>query len=250
MKYLFKFLKFVFSTHFSLIASLASIVGLIIVFIQNRLSVYVALIAFILFLLIILIRLFFVFKTFLLQKTENGYHKFAIYVRYSTEDGSHISYELHKYIQCKSVIMNEHEHSFHWTGSKDPVISSHLQDYLRFIRTHEGEYDKAIFRFKRPLTYNDFCIVHIKMDLDDSDGKSKHFCDQSILEPVQLVSFRIELKHLDDAKDAKIMRRRLNTKLIQDYDTIGYIKFDPKSQSYEHNIFNPETGYSYMVNWE
>jgi len=242
-------IKLFFSGYFSLVASIASIIGLIIVFVPNKNQDLIALLAFIIFLLIIIVKFFFVAQKFLQQHTESGYRKFATYVRFSTEDGKHISYVIQKYIQCKTLVMDEHVHEFSWTGSHAPIISSTQQEFKELQRTGDGHYDKAIFKFKTPLSYNDFAIVDIKMDLDDSDKKAKPFCAQRVTEKIQLLSLRIELKNVSKIHNARIMRKKINTPLDQEYKAVDFVPFDTHSRSYEYNLYNPEVGYSYKIDW-
>lgn len=250
MKLLWGGLKHFFSGYFSLIASIASILGLIIVFIPNKNQDIIALIAFIVFLLIILWRIFYVTKQFLLLKTEKGEHRFATYVNYSTIDGIHVCYELHKFLQCKTFIINEHIHEFSWSGTKMPVVTSMRQDIVRVEKsTSKEDYDKLILKYRKPLIYNDFSVVHIKMDIDDSDRQSRPYCSQRIEEEIQLLSFRVELKNLTASHDAKIMRKKFKTNLEQEYQTIGFVPFDTHSRSYYHVEFQPEIGYAYKIDW-
>lgn len=249
MKLFHKAIRFLLSGYFSFFASLASIGGLVIVISSKEYAVIIALVALILFLVIVLFKFFWVVNRFLLQKTEKGFHKFATYVRYSTEDGKHITYELHKYIQSKTLMISEHVHEFHWSGTCDPIITSSLQEFIEFNRTPKGEYDKAIFRFKTPLAYNDFAIVQLRMELDDSDNKSEPYCEQSIKEPLQLINFRIELRHIEKHPDAKILRKRMGVS-FSEFEIIGFVKFDTNTRSYEHSQFNPNVGYAYRIQWE
>lgn len=250
MKPTFKFLNFFFSGYFNLIASLCSVIGLLIAIFFSANPTIVALCALVVFLILILFRVFFVTSKFILQKTEGGYHKFATYVRYSTDDGKHLIYEVHKFLQCKKVLMDEYVHDFYWTGTQPPLITSSMQDFVSFVHTPSGDYDKAIFRFRKPVIYNDFVIVHIKMDLDDSDERSSTHCEQTIKESVQLLNFRIELRHLATHPDAKVMKRRINSQLIDNWELVTFVPFDATSKSYEISLAHPETGYSYKLIWE
>jgi hypothetical protein len=249
MKLFLKVVNFFFSGYFNLIASLASIIGILVLLFKDKYAIIIALVSLVIFLIIILLRVFYLTQKFILQKTENGYHKFATYVRYSTEDGKHIVFELHKYLQCKSILMNEHEHNFYWTGTESPRISSSLQEFKEFVKMPKGQYDKAIFRFKTPLSYNDFAIVHIRMDLNDENQQSKPFCEQTINEPIQLINFRIELRHLANNGQAKFLRRRVGTPITQEYDILDYVAFDSHSRSYEYSKFNPDVGFCYRLEW-
>jgi hypothetical protein len=250
MKVLFRAIRFFFAGYFNLIASLASVTGLLISIFSNKDATEIALASLILFLSLILLRFFYVTKTFLLQKTEYGYHKFATYVRYSTDDGKHISYELHKYLQCKTIAMDEYVHEFYWSGSSQPVITSLLQTCSSFQKAPKGEYDKAILKFKKPLGYNEFAIVHVKMDIDDSDQRSSPFCEQAVKEVVQLLNFRIELRHLENHSDARISKRRLSAPVQSIYEPVSFSKFDTSSRAYEYTVFMPEVGYCYRIEWD
>ena len=70
MKLIARLLKYFFSGYVSFIASLASIIGVIIIFMSNKNQIIIALLAFILFLVIILFRVFYITKTFILQKAN------------------------------------------------------------------------------------------------------------------------------------------------------------------------------------
>ena len=153
-------------------------------------------------------------------------------------------------MQCKTLIITEHTHNFHWTGTNPPVVSSNQQDFLRVEKSANGEdYDKAIFRFKKPLTYNDFTIIQFKMDIDNSDNKGKKYVAHKVEENIQLINFRVELMYLVNGKDAKILRKKLNTSLEMSFENIGFVKFEEKTKSYSHSIYNPEVGYTYRLDW-
>ena len=250
MKLFWAGLKYFFSGYFSLIASIASVLGLILSFISDKESDIIALIAFVFFLIIILFRIFYVTKQFMLNKTEKGEHRFATYVYYSTIDGLQICYEMHKYLQCKTFIINEHIHEFSWSGTKIPRVSSLRQDVVRIDKSpNKEDYDKLILKFRKPLVYNDFSIVHIRMDIDDSDKGSNPYCGQRIEEELQLLSFRVELKHLALNHNAKIMRKKYKTTLEQGFQTIDTVAFDPMSRSYNYVVYQPEIGYKYKIDW-
>jgi hypothetical protein len=247
MKTLINFLKLIFTGYLSAIGSIVSIIGLIVTFLSKEYAVIIALCSFVIFLIILLFRMFFVMKTFLLQKTLDGSHRFATYIRYSTEDGRHISYEIHKYVQCKSIIMNEHVHKFYWTGSKSPVITSELQE-VGNLQKKEDAFDEIILRFRKPLAYNEFAIIHLKMDLDDTDKAAKPFLEIAVKEALQLINFRIELRHVDAYHSAKVSKKKIDSQIAKD-ELIKFIPFDKSAHSYEYIINNPMVGYKYKIDW-
>lgn len=249
MKNIIKLTKFLFTGYFSFIASLASIVGLLYVVFTDKDKTIIALVCLILFLLALLFIVFNFLNNSLKSNSENGFYKFATYVKYSTDDSKIINYELHKFIQCKSIIMDEHTHRYYWTGTKKPIISSEFQEFIN--TTEEGNgYVNAFFKFKTPLVFNQFGIVHIKMICDDSDQKSKTHVEQKINESVQLLNFRIELKYKKNntTQSARILKKLIGSP--KEFELIDTTIFDNKSKSYEYSLNYPLIGHIYKIEWD
>ena len=247
----FNYLTKIFGSYFNIVAGLASVIGLFIVFLPNKNQVIIALCAFIAFLLIILIRIFWLTNQFLKNKSENGYDKLATLVRYRSEDGRFITNEIQKYIQCKTVIMDKHIHEFYWSGSTHPIVESDTMSFDCIKESDDG-YKKAFLKFKDPLVYNGVFVVHIRMKMDDSDQKSKPYISMRVKEKTQLVTFKVELfyKHGNHIPNARISKKKLGTLAPMDDEYINNIPFNTKTFSYEYNIYNPEVGYSYKIEWE
>ena len=138
---------------FNLIAGLASIIGLCIIFLKDKEQLIIALVAFILFLLLCLLRLIWFTDQFLKSKTESGYYKLATIVKYSTNDGKHYIQELQKYIQCKKMIMDRHEHEFYWTGSESPIIESKTMKF-ETIKSSDNHYKTHLSLLVHLALYN------------------------------------------------------------------------------------------------
>lgn len=247
MKRFNSFLKAYYFGYFSLLVNLITLGGFIVIFTKEAYAVIISLITLVLFLLVILIRFLLIVRTFLLFKSEDGLHKFATYVRYSTVDGNIVDYEIHKYIQCKTFMIDKVKHRYHWTGSKKPVISSDLQHVVKTVE-NQGSYDEIYLEFKKPLVYNDFCVTHVRMKIDDSDQHGKKYISIKITEPVQLLSFRIDLKHLVSYKNARVTKSKANLPYPPD-ELITDIPFDQSTRSYEYIINNPDFGYHYKIDW-
>ncbi len=243
-----KVIQFFFGTTFIAIINVMSIIGFVVLFVTTEEQAIIALVAFILFLIALFIRAYWVTDQFLKNKSPNGYEKLSTSAKY-TCDGNTVFFELKKFIQCKQVIMNTHEHSFYWTGSKDPRISSETMEYVQTIPT-ENQYRKAIFKFKEPLVYNGVFVAHIKMEMDDSDKRSSPHMEQYVRERTQLISFKVQLPYKNKRviPAAKLSRRPINS-VNSPYEFLSSISFDKNTKTYEHNIFEPEVGYSYRLEW-
>lgn len=244
-----KVLQFIFGNTFIAIVNVVSLIGFALLFITNEKQGIIALIAFVVFLLILLFRVFWVTDQFLKNKSPNGYEKLSTSAKYLS-DGNLIQYELKKFIQCKQILMGKHEHNFYWTGSRDPKISSETMEYEKTVEAEDG-YKKAIFKFKTPLIYNGVFVAHIKMEIDDSDKRSSPHLEHYIKDRTQLVSFKVQLPYKKKRviPDAKLSRRPINS-VNTPYEHLNAIKFDRNTFTYEHNLFEPEVGYSYRLDWE
>lgn len=249
LKSLNKISRFFFSGYFSFIASMASVIGLIIAFASDKNKAIIALISIIIFLILLLIRLFFFLNELLSQSTNNGYKKFATYIRYSTSDAKYISYEEHRFIQCKSIILDEYSHKFYWTGSNTPTISSDLQLIDNTILNETG-FSICKLKFKRPLTLNESGLINIKMAINDSNQVSGTFISQTIQDSIHMVNYRVELPYKDGiVPDAQFKRKKRGAPDISPATFLTNVTFDNSSKAYQYTLIDPEIGYDYILEW-
>ncbi|MBK8243672.1 MAG: hypothetical protein IPK88_09620 [Saprospiraceae bacterium] len=234
-------------------ASICSILGIVLYFFTNLYSSILALLVFIFFLLALFIKIFYSIEKYFINKSNVGYRNLATFSKYSTKDGNIVTYEVHKSIVCKKMLIDNHEHRFQWTGSSKPIVSSDNMIVGELLKTEDGAFDKAILEFKKPLMYNDVSIIHVKLQMDDSDHRSKHCVTHKIVAPIQLINFKVELFHLDVTqliKQAKLSRKKFNTQVDSEFVFIKSIPFDNLSHSYEHYEYDPTVGYIYKFEWE
>jgi hypothetical protein len=241
-------LHFFFGTTFLAIVNVMSIVGFIVLFVTNKTQAIVALVMFVVFLIIILLRVFWVTDQFLKNKSRIGYDKLSTSAKYHTRDGRMITYEVVKFIQCKQILTQRHEHIFYWSGSTLPTITSDTMTFEKVVDDDDG-FKKAIFRFKTPLVYNGVFIAHIRMQLDDTDRRSSTHIEQYIKDPMQLVSFNVQLLYKrGNVPDARLLRRPIGATSIP-HEPIDAVPFDKKTFSYLRDVYDPEVGYTYRLEW-
>lgn len=249
----FKTIISLFSGHFAFFASLASIIGLILLFISEKKAVYIALGFFCLMLL--------VFTTFLInilfkliKKSSNGldHANRSTFVKYETSNGKNIIYETYKLLQVKSVVLTEMDYSFKWSGTELPKVSSDLQEVISILDSKDpNTFDKAILKFKKPIHYNQNCVLHFKAELNDVDGKSSPHVETRVIDEIDIIHYRIILKNKpDDYDDNAILERcKINSSIHGNYEKIKEIAFDNKSKSYEYHLLNPDIQYFYRIRW-
>ena len=196
-------------------------------------------------------RVYLVSKHFLSQHYPDGYLPLSTTAKYTTSDGKNIVYELLRHIQIKRPVMTCFDHRFAWSGTKDPVIKSDLQIPSE-VKTMDGETRKHVrMAFRQSRTYNDVEIVHILMEIDDSDGASQPFIGQRVESPVRLITFDVELLHVTSKYFGEVARlsRRLLDKPTAVEEYITTVKFNPMTKSFSYQLPNPEPGFQYLISW-
>ncbi|MFT8276608.1 hypothetical protein ACMSSJ_13855 [Kerstersia gyiorum] len=194
-------------------------------------------------------------KKSLTSRYPNGYATLASFVRYTTGDGDNYVYELFRHIQIKLPVLRYFDHNFTWSGSCDPKIESELQETgdVKPRQNADGSAGSTVrLKFNEARLYNDSEIVHLKMNIDDSDQASSPHLAQSVMLPIRLLNFRVELLHAPPAYVrcvAKLSRRPI-AQAKAEYEHLRDIRFDPVTKSYSHQETNPEPGYEYKLSWD
>lgn len=241
----------VFSKQFYFIASLASIVGLFLVFINNKYAVVVALLFFCIMLLIFTISLLYtLFK--ITGLNSNDFESKSTFVKYETTDCKSITFEIYKLIQSKKTILSDYSFNFKWSGSIMPTVSSDLQDVTNVMDLQDPtQYDKAILKFKKPVYYNDNQVIHFKALLNDTDKQSNTYVSNRITQEVDIIHYRIILKYKPVNYDNNaILEKRKIAAIDSKFEKVQEIGFDTVTKSYEYHLLKPDLGFIYRIVWE
>ena len=126
-----------------ILAAIASLLGLVVLLFSDPMKANIALGFFCVAVLILFYKLLSTLNDYLKSGSPNGYSNDSSYVRYSTRDGVNIEYEIYKFIQCKKLIMTEHEYGYKWSGSQEPEVFSDIQEVSKLIKASNGTYDKC-----------------------------------------------------------------------------------------------------------
>lgn len=236
---------------FNIVAGCASIMGVFYLFFTDKEVGVIALFAFCVFLLFAIGTLCIGVVKLIKKEHPDDYNKITVFTSYETTDGIHGVYEVFKVIQSKRLILQQVEHNFKWTGSKRPNISSELQEIKQLIESDANNYDKAILLLKKPLGFNETGTIHFKALTDDFDGKAQPHLDFKVCNAINVIHFRVTLKHKDDySKPAKLLKKPIESSVPTEYEQYGSICFDKLSKSYQYYLTNPEIGYYYRLEWE
>lgn len=229
---------------------IASITGLVIIFISDLYSVTIALSFFLIMLLALTARGLFVINKFINEDNPDGYNKVSTFIKYETAGEQNIVFETYRLIQCKKVLMDELEYNFKWTGKHLPEISSSLQKVENVFERDSKRYDGAILKFKKPIKFNDTIIIHFHAKMNDVEGVSKPHVEVKVDAPIDIIHFRIILKNSTIRSNAILRRKRINSEVSTVYEDLIAIPFDASTMTYEYHLIHPDVGYYYKIEWE
>lgn len=237
---------------FAIISGVFSIGGGIMAFCSDKNKSIIALFAIIVFLLALLFSFWYAINKLIRNNNENEFQKLSFFTKYECLDKTHIKYDGYRLIQSKRPVLSEIKWMFKWSGSVPPKISSTLQNCDgKIVTSSSNDYDHAVLKFKKALTYNESAVVHFHAEMDDVDGLAQPYLDVKIDEPISVVDFQVTLayKASDFSEQAKFMRKRINSAVPANYEIIGTVNYNPNSKSYEYVLTNPEVGYYYRLEW-
>ena len=237
---------------FNVIAGVCSIIGVIVLIFSNYVNSIIALSCLICFLILLLVLVLETVRRFIKNSHVEPYEKVSVFMKFETSDSTHSIFEMYRVIQAKRIVLTEVEQYFKWSGTKLPKVTSKAQAVKNVINYDTNTYDKAILVLKNPLLFNETGVLHFHAELDDYDGKAIPCLEHKVDMPVNIIHFRIILRHKNDDFDvpAKLMRRKIDSCNIAVFETLESISFDKRSKSYEYHLISPEVGYFYRIEWE
>lgn len=236
----------------AILSGISSIASFVIALCSDQSKSIIALIAIIIFLITLLISFWYAVCKMVNKEFDKEYLKLSFFTKYECIDQTHIIYDGYRLIQSKRPFLSDIKWAFKWSGTKQPTISSTLQNCDgKIIANTSNDYDHVVLKFKKALFYNESVVVHFHADMDDVDGTAQPHLDVKIEEPISVVDFRVILAYKDNnfSEMAKFMRKPISSNVPTDYHTLENVAFNPHSKSYEYILTNPEVGYFYRLEW-
>lgn len=238
--------------YFAFAASVCSIIGLIIVVLSDKNATIIALATLCLSIILILIGIILAIDKMLDQNYGKEYKGISSFYVYQTDDGIKSTFEIFRLIQCKRMFLSQIEYKFKWTGSLMPKIWSNSQVIDNVVHHDDSkQWDSAILKFKKPLTYNESTVVHVKTENDDHDGMAKPFIYCRLESPIDIMQFRVLLAYKPEgyAEKAVFERKLISQEIDSDYEYIESVDFNCLYKQYYHVVVDPSPGYIYRLRW-
>ena len=250
---LWDFLRTYISSTCSFLASLCSILSIILMLVSNETYTLIALIVLCLGFIILIYGILRGINKIVLDNSSEDYRRISSFCIFLSHDGVKSTFESFRMIQCKRLFLTDIPYNFKWTGSIRPRLSSTSQ-IIEDIVFHDDEkkWDEAKIKFKHPLKYNESTVIHIKTENDDPDHKAQPWISCKLDSPIDMMTFRVLLSYKDANfnKPAILENKDLNTQIDGDYKALESVPFDKGNKMYSYCCANPQPGRIYRLRWE
>lgn len=250
---IYNFLKAYIGPTYAGIASLCSIAGLVLLFVNSKTACIVALAVFCVGLVVIVYSILKAINKLILDNSEKEYRSISSFYVYQSNDGRKSTFEIYRLIQCKRLFLTEISYKFKWSGTRLPILTSNAQT-IEGVRhdTDKNKWDGARIKFGKPLRYNECTVVNVKTDNDDFDGMAKPWISCNLEAPIEMMVFRVMLSYKpSEYKEPAIFeRKKIDTEIDGAYEYLESVEFNTGNKLYSFCKTNPEPGYIYRLRWE
>lgn len=249
----YNFLKAYIGPVYTGLASLCSIVGLVLVFMNSKTACIVALSAFCIGFVALIYGILRAINKIILENSDKEYKSISTSYVYQSKDGRKSTLDTYRMIQCKRLFLTEIHFNFKWTGTKMPKLSSDIQTIERVRHNEDGnKWDDAVVRFSKPLRYNECTVMSIKSENDDVDNTAKPWLSCKLSAPIDMINYHVLLSYKSDGynQSAVFERKKIDTDVDGDFEYLESVSFDTGNKIYRFCKVNPEPGYIYRLRWE
>lgn len=250
---IYNFLKAYIGPVYTGFASLCSIGGLILMFINNKTACIIALVIFCIGLMVLVYGIMRAINRIILDNSSKEYRRISSFYVYQSNDGRTSTFEVYRLIQCKRLFLTKIPYNFKWTGTKQPVLTSNAQTIENVCHDPDAnKWDEAYLRFRRPLRYNECTVINLKTDNDDFDGTAKPWISCKLEEPIEMMLFRVMLSYKPAEYNSRAVfeRKKIDTEIDGTYEYIESVEFNAGNKLYSFCKVNPEPGYIYRLRWD
>ena len=250
---IYNFLKTYVGATFTAFASVCSILGLMLMFINNQLASIIALSVFCLGFMILIYGILKAINKTILENSDKEYKSISTSYVFCSKDGRKSTLDTFRMIQCKRLFLTEIRFSFKWTGTKRSILSSNIQRVDNVFHDENiNKWDGAVLKFIKPLRYNECTVMHIKSENDDVDDKAKPWLSSKLETPIDMINYCVMLPYKPDGynKPAMFERKKIDTEVDGDFEYLESVEFNTGNKLYRYSKVSPEPGFVYRLRWE
>lgn len=250
---IFNFLRTYIAAICAFIASLCSIVSLILMFVGDQTACLIALVVLCVGFAALIYGILRGINKVISDNSAEDYRRISSFCIFQSNDGVKSTFESFRMIQSKRLFLTHIPYKFKWTGSIQPKLSSTSQIIEDIVHYDDDmKWDEAKIKFHHPLKYNESTVIHIKTENDDPDHKAQPWISCRLDSPIDMMSFRVLLPYKDSSfnKPATLEYKELNTQIDGNYKPIETVPFDMGNKMYSYCCANPTAGRIYRLRWE
>lgn len=250
---IYNFLKAYIGPVYAGFASLCSIAGLVLLFVNNKTACIIALAVFCVGLIVLVYGILKAINKLVLDNSDKEYRSISSFYVYQSNDGQKSTFEVYRLIQCKRLFLTGIPYNFKWSGTRQPVLTSNAQTIENVHHNEDkNKWDGACIKFRRPLRYNECTVVNVKTENDDFDGAAKPWISCNLEAPIEMMLFRVMLSYKPDGYNVPAIfeRKKVDTEIDGEYEYLESVEFNAGNKLYSFCKITPEPGYIYRLRWE
>ena len=240
----------VFKSAFGVIAGLASIMGVGLLFIRSVYAVATACA----FYCIAITTLGIAIYRSILKSLEFGnkgtYRHLASFGTFVCDDGKKALFENVRLIQAKVPFLDKIEHKYKWRGTGCPKIFANgsMVPNEQKINKLADSYDSFFIKLDRVLSFNECTSIQITFESPLSESTPR-IC-YKVEDPTEMLQFKVLLGFVTDKLSPAILtRKKISSEVNSVEEHIGNVDYDVVHRSYLHILHKPEIGYYYTLSW-
>lgn len=155
---------------FLIVSGFCSVISVVALLTNHNWAAMIALAALCISITILLIAIIRVLNRFENNAGKNGVKRIATFIFYKTNNAEDIEFDSYKILQVKSVLMTSYDVKYKWSGDKEPLLTSDLQEVeLQTPSNDRHDFDNLKLKLKSPALYNDPVVIHYKSKMSDPE---------------------------------------------------------------------------------
>ena len=244
-------MKEFFRNSFGIVAGLASIMGVGLIFIRSNYAIAVVCGFYCIVITFLAVAVYRAVQKSLVFRNGGKYRRLASFCTFICDDGKIARFEVARLIQAKVPFLDKIEHKFKWCGKTEPkvFVDGSLISDGDYVSGLNGSYDTVVIKLDRTLSFNECTSVRVAFESSLSD--SKPLICYKVEEPAEMLQFKVLLGYVNEKMTPAVLsRRKISSEINPVEEIVQSVDFDLAHRSYSYILDKPEIGYYYILSWE
>ena len=240
----------IFKNSFGILAGLASIVGVGLIFVRSDYAIAVVCGFYCIAITVLAVAIYRAVLKSLVFRNSGKYRRLASFCTFVCDDGKTARFEVVRLIQAKVPFLDKIEHKYKWRGKNIPKVF--VNDAVVPVGARQtgssDSYDTIVIKLDRVLTFNECSSVRVAFESSLSDSKPR-IC-YKVEEPTDMLRFKVLLGYVNEKLEpAVLVRQKISSEVNPEEEIVQNVDFDLAHRSYSYVLDKPEIGYYYILTW-